>query len=109
MAVTSFATLPARNDLPSYRFKITLSGAVYTLRFRFNTRMNRWIMDIADPSNNDILDGLPLLILRNIAGQYVITGLPPGVFFCVDNTGKDLQPVRASFGLGSSLYYGVAS
>lgn len=101
-----FFTIPARNDLPWYSFKISLSGVVYTLRFRFNTRMQRWIMDIADPSNNDILDGIPLLIGRDLSGQYVIDGLPVGISFCSDDTNQDTQPTRFSFGTDHSLVYG---
>lgn len=97
--------LLARNDLPWYRFNVTLTGVVYTVRLRFNSRMNRWILDLADPSNNDILVGLPVLIQRNLASQYVITGLPSGPLFCNDNTGQNNQPTQFSFGISHTLYY----
>ena len=62
-------------------------------------------MDIADASNNDILVGIPLLIERDLTGQYVVSGLPPGVLFAVDETNQDGQPTRFSFGLESTLVY----
>ena len=37
--------LPVRNDLPNYEFKSELDGVVYTLRFRFNERLNDWVFD----------------------------------------------------------------
>src|SRR4249920_2633608 len=94
----NFLILPARNDLPWYNIKDTLSGVLYTLRFRYNTRMQRWIMDIADPSNNNILNGIPLLILRDAVGQYVIVGLPVGTIFSTDDTNQNTQPTRYSYG-----------
>jgi len=102
----NFLTIPARNDLPWYRFKITLSNVIYTLRFRFNTRSSRWILDIADASNNDILNGVPILIERDMAGQYVIPGLPVGLIFATDDTNQGTEPTRFSFGQDHTLWYG---
>lgn len=99
-------TVPARNDLPWYNFKITLSGAVFFLRFRYNTRMARWILDVVDPSGNDVLVGIPLLINRSLYGQYTgINGLPVGQAFCTDDTNQDTQPTLLSFGTDHSLVY----
>lgn len=97
--------IPARNDVPWYNFKISLSGAIFFLKFRFNTRMNRWIMDIIDPSGEDVLVGIPLLIERNLYGQYVIASLPIGTSFCMDRTNQDIQPTLLSFGTSHSLVY----
>lgn len=102
----SLAIMPARNDLPWYRFKITLEGVIYTLRFNYNTRMARWMMDICDASNNALVLGLPVLLERNIAGQYAFTGLPENVFFSTDDTNQGNQPTRLSFGTTHTLWYG---
>ena len=52
--------MPVRSDIPSFQFRIELETTVYTLRFKWNTRMERWIMDIADEENNDLLNGIPV-------------------------------------------------
>lgn len=103
--MNTFYTLPARNDLPWYKFKVSLSGSIYTLRFRFNVRMQRWILDIADNADNDLLSGLPLITMRNINGQYVIEGLPNGMLFISDDTDKGEQPTRNSFGKDKTLWF----
>lgn len=100
-----FFTVPFRNDLPWYKFRITLSGVIYTLHVRYNVRMARWIMDVKDPSDNPILVGLPVLISRNITGQYPTLAIPAGVFFATDDTNKDVQPTLLSFGLDHTLWY----
>lgn len=98
-------SVPARNDLPWYNFTIILTGAVYTLTIRYNPRMDRWIMNIADSSGNDLVVGLPLLIGRNINGRFVALSLPPGIFVAQDNTNQDTQPTRYSFGIDHTLFY----
>jgi hypothetical protein len=102
----TFFQIPARNDLPWYQFKITLSGVIYTLVFRYNTRMQRWILDIADPAGNQIITGLVLLIERLVTSQYVTLALPPGPLFALDDTNQDAQPTLFSFGIDHTLAYG---
>lgn len=98
---------PAGNSFPWVSFRTTLSQVVYTVSLRYNTRMKRWIMDFGDASNNPIIYGLPILIERDISGQYVIEGLPPGETFAICDTAAPLtQPSRLSFGTTHTLLYG---
>lgn len=97
--------IPLGNTLPWYKFRINLSGTTYTLHFRFNSRSQRWIMDVNDSSDNPIVQGIPVLINRDLFGQYDTLPLPDGVMFAVDNTGNDTQPTQYSFGLDHTLYY----
>ena len=98
-------TIPARNDLPWYKFSITLTGAVYTLTLRYNARMDRWMLSISDSSGNDLIVGLPVLIDRNINGRFVVSGLPEGIFVAQDDTNQGTQPTRYSFGIDHTLFY----
>ncbi len=97
--------LPLRNDLTWYSFKTSLSGEIFTLELRYNTRMQRWIMDIEDPSGNVILAGIPLLIQINLTAQYPELALPVGTFVTVDETDTDTQPTQYSFGVSNALLY----
>ena len=36
--------MPLVNDLPAYKFQITLEAKIYTFEFRYNERMDRWLM-----------------------------------------------------------------
>ena len=101
----TFFTVPLGNALPWYKFKITLSGVIFTLSFRYNTRSNRWVMDILDPTGNQILCGLPLLIQRNVDGQYPTLAIPEGVFFVTDDTGQGTQATQYSFGTDHTFWY----
>jgi hypothetical protein len=75
------------------------------LVFRYNSRMQRWILDINDSQNNQILSGVPILIGLDLTGQYLYLSIPPGVFLALDNTNQDTQPTVYSFGTTNSLYY----
>lgn len=97
--------VPARNDLPFYQFTITLSGVLFQLEFKYNTRMSRWILSINDPSGNQIMSGIPILIGRALFNQYVELPIPEGTFFAQDNTLQEQQPTQFSFGLQNTLYY----
>lgn len=101
----SFFQVQTQQNLPWYSFTSPLSGVQYTLRLRFNSRSNRWILDIADAADNNIIVGLPILVLRDVNGQYVNPGVPPGTFFCINNVGDGSQPTLNSFGLTHSLLY----
>jgi hypothetical protein len=103
--MVTILTFPLRNDLPQYSFPITLSGSNYVIQMIFNVRMNRWIMNINDVAGNQILSGIPVLIERNLTGQYATLAIPAGVFLAVDNTGQDSQPTQYSFGVDHTCYY----
>lgn len=104
MAAT-ILTFPLRHDLPIYTFPITLNGVNFVFQLLFNVRMNRWIMNISDSSGNQILSGIPVLINRNLTGQYATLAIPKGSFFVVDDTGQFTQPTQFSFGVDHSCYY----
>lgn len=103
--MASILTIPVSNQLPWYKFKITLSGVIYTLNVRYNTRSSRWIMDILDSSGNQLLMGIPVLINRDLTAQYLYLSIPPGVFIPTDNTNQGNQATLYSFGLDHTLYY----
>jgi hypothetical protein len=99
------AKIPVDTDLPWFIYRISLSSTLYTLRFRFNSRMNRWILDIANSQDSSLITSIPLLILRDLNTRFVTPGLPAGGFFCVDDTVSNSQPTRLSFGTTHTLWY----
>lgn len=103
--VATVAQIPTQQNLPWYTFQMTLTQVIYTLTMRYNTRMNRWILDVNDSQNNQILSSIPLLINRNLIGQYTTLNLPPGMIFVTDDTNQDTQATQYSFGVDHSLWY----
>lgn len=101
----TFFSIPVQTNLPWYKFKISLSSIVYTLRLRYNTRTTLWMLDIADASDSTLVSAMPVLVARNMNGQYVVAGLPVGTFFCTDDTGDGSEPTQFTLGLDHTLFY----
>lgn len=97
--------IPVRSDIPAYQFQVTLDGVVFTLKFRFNTRIDRWIMDVKDVDENSLVDGVPLLYGLPVLDRFVGDDLPLGSFVVIDETGEERNPTRDSFGEDFKLLY----
>jgi hypothetical protein len=97
--------LPMAQNLPSFTFTTTLSSVAYTFNAYFNTRAERWMLDILDVTLTPILVGLPLLIDRDLLAQYATLPLPPGGLFVIDESGKQAQPNAGSFLIDHTLLY----
>lgn len=105
-ATLDIVEIPIGSSFPWSSFQVSLSGAYYTLTARYNTRMQRWILDIGDASGTPIVTGLPLLLGRNPLARFTyIPGIPPGIFFVQSLDGSDTQPTRYSWGQTHALYY----
>ena len=98
-------SIPINPQLPWQEYRITLSGIIYTLEFTYNVRSDRWILNINDAFGNQILQGIVLLINRDLTGQYRTLDIPIGTIFAADNTLQDTQPTLNSFGVDHTLYY----
>jgi hypothetical protein len=97
--------LPIRNDQPAYRFQLTLETRVYFFEFRFNTRQDRWLMDVLDETQSPILMGIPILTGLPILDGYTRATRPPGTFVAVDLTGQERNADRETFGVDVVLLY----
>ena len=102
-------TIPVRADLPAYTFQITLETKLFTLTFRFNERMDRWIMDIADEDEVDLLLGTLIITEWNLIERFKDDRLPPGEFFALDESGERKSPGREDLGNDVKLFYVEAS
>jgi len=98
-------TVPLRSDLPRYQFRISFSGVIFTAHVRYNTRMQRYLMNICDSSDNPILLGIPVLIERDLTAQYPTLAVPAGTFFVTDDSGQEQQPTQYSFGIDHTMWY----
>ncbi len=90
-----------------YSQRTVLGGVSYVLTFRYNSRMDRWILDIADANAVTLVTGVPILGrwagLRRFNG--IIPGLPKGALAATDLTGADRDPQEATFGNDVPLFY----
>jgi len=97
--------LPVRSDIFAYTFLTTLEQNDYLFTLRFNSRQDRWIMDIQLPDETDLLIGIPLLVSFPLTFRFRDTRLPPGQFFVIDETGQERNPTRDNLGTDIKLLY----
>lgn len=97
--------LPVRNDFPAYEFQVELESRIYILGFRFNTRANRWFMDIKDQSQTPIIMGILVQQGVPLTRYYVREAMPPGSFWAIDITDAGREPDRENFGVDVILIY----
>lgn len=104
--MTTYKAIPIARKQPWFSMQIVLSQQRYTLELRYNLRMDRWILSVADAAGAPILVGIPMLIDRDLVSQYATLRLPPGPLFVMDETGKQLQAGLSSFFVDHVLVYG---
>lgn len=97
--------LPVRSDFKAYSFQLELETVVYTFFFGYNTRRARWYMRIEDVAGVEILNDIPILVNIPLTDQFRLTGLPPGRFIAIDETGQNRNPTAENFGTDIKLFY----
>lgn len=97
--------MPVRSDVKAYEFQIELDGVIYTLKFHFNSRAERWVMDIADFGGTELITGLFLLTNIDLNAQFVGEDIPPGRFILIDETGAERNPGFDDLGNDIKLLY----
>ncbi len=86
-------------------FTISLSGTEYRLTVQWrNADGAGWILDIADTSNNPIIEGIPLVTGVNLLEQYAYLGFT-GVLWVQTTADPDAVPTFDNLGVGSHLYW----
>ncbi len=97
-------TAPA---LGCYSQRTVLGSVSFLLTFRYNARMDRWLLDVADTNANLLVAGVPILGrwagLHRFNGR--IPGLPRGYLAATDLTGMDRDPQEHTFGTDIPLFY----
>lgn len=103
--MVNVATIPLRTDVFLYQFRITLTNVVYSMSLRYNGRMDRWILSIADIAGKPIISGIPLLINKDLLEQYPSLNVLAGKLIAIDVSQKFIQPTQFSFGNNNFLVY----
>lgn len=103
--------IPVAAELLFFTQRTVLDGVPYTITVRFNTRMDRWLLDVLDEDGADLLLGLPLvadwILTANFKGR--VPGLFKGDLYVLDTTGQGRVADRDNFGKDVKLFYQEAA
>lgn len=89
----------------NYDFEIELSGELFSISVRYNKRMERWIMDISDLSDNLICGGIPLVIGSDLLADYARDNLPKGEMYILNFKSQYENPTENTIEEDAYLYY----
>lgn len=97
--------IPFVNEDGNQEFDITLDEVVYRLRFTYNSRLNKWAMDILNSSGTELLCGILMVLGVDFLAQYVSKSLPSGKMYLVNLVDSSVEATENNFGLDVRLYY----
>ena len=99
MALTLYKIpVDSSQDFSKMKFRTTLEDTDYILRFRWNTRMESWIMDIYDAEENSLNTGIAMRVDSNVTQKHIQTGLPRGLIVFSDTEGNHTEATFDSLG-----------
>ena len=98
-------SLPTRQNLPIYSYTIDLDGTTYTLRYRYNSRMEKWFLDFRTETGESIVEGIPIVADWPIFDRFQDDRLPPGILFAFDTSGQAEDPGRYDLGNRVQMIY----
>ena len=101
--------IPLRNDIPSYQFRVDLDAVTYTLSIRYNTRMDRWIMDFNDENNSPLVTGIILILGTSLLARFAKAELPDGNLFLINIENENTEGNRDNFSNNVQLFYEEAA
>lgn len=94
--------LPVHANAAAYEFTVELEGKTYLMRFRWNERMGRWLMDVAKVDGADVVAGVPLLVNTPLLDRFASPDLPPGRFLIRDEASEPTIEATAARSPGRS-------
>lgn len=97
--------IPFINEDGNQEFDITLDEVVYRLRFTYNSRLNKWAMDILSVNGTELLCGVLMVLGVDFLAQYVSKNLPSGKMYLVNLVDGITEANETSFGVDVRLYY----
>jgi len=83
MATIKAYTLPPPNSaMPVMRFTTTLSGTDYSIEYRYNHRLDVWILHVETKDGEILTTGQTIKPRRNLFDRMVSPNRPPGQLWC---------------------------
>lgn len=88
-----------------HEFSIELDKVIFLLRFKYNSRADRWTFDVKAEDGTMLAAGVSLVTNLPLLLRFKDVRLPLGDFFLVDKTGANEEPRENSFEDTHELLY----
>ncbi len=99
--------IPVFPELLYFTQRTVLDGVPYTFTGRFNTRLDRWVMELQDEEGKDLLLGMVLVADWTLAANFKgrVDGIFKGDLYILDTTGQGRAADLENFGKEVKLFY----
>lgn len=101
----AFIEIPVNSNSYDYKFTIELDSIVYSMRFIYNVRSERWVMSISTSEEDPIVEGIPVVVSWPLLKRFKDSRLPAGDLFAWDTSGRGIDPNDLNFGSTVLLIY----
>ncbi len=91
-------TIPVEPSVPDQQFTTTLTGIVYDIRVRWNTRDESWYMDVRDKAGVAIQLGIRLVLGSTLGLASGNPLRPEGRFILIDTSGENREATLDDLG-----------
>jgi hypothetical protein len=88
--------------------QVTMAGVQYQLTVRWNDANQSWILDIADPSANPIVTGIPVVTGEDLLAPFAYLNFG-GQLIVQTTNDTDAVPTLANLGSAGNLYFVVSA
>ena len=97
--------IPITSNDASFKIRTILEEIELVLMIRWNSRFQRWILDILDSGETALVLGIPMHINLELIFRFEVPGLPPGLLLLLDKTGGNVEAGRFDLGDRVALIY----
>lgn len=98
-------TIPFNSTLDSFSQQIDLDGQTYVFTFSWNNRESAWYLGLTTLEEEQITDGIKLVLGMELLKRTARPGIPPGELYCMA-LGQDQATIgRNDMGVTVSLIY----
>ena len=99
MSVFLIPFLPSQPQV----LQVSIGGVTYTMKVRFCTPAQCWMLDLSDVSGNPIIQGIPLITGTDLLSQYAYLDLGFSLLVQTNNDANAV-PTFANFGTLGNVY-----
>lgn len=101
----SVLVIPIDSSFYDQSFSMDLEGSVYSFRFKYNRRSDRWTMDIGREDESVIVGGISLVSNHELIRRFAKSELPPGTLIALNLFETSMEPSEFSFDDSFALLY----
>ncbi len=96
-------SIPRRRS--NLEFVVELDGVDYRVRLLWNARVGRWYLWLYTMEGDPVVAGQKLVVDIPLMSHRGGSDLPPGLLWCIDTTGRGIDPGLHDLGVRCLLMY----